>query len=520
MIMKKKLLCGLFYLSLVFAFSAGNCLAEDAAEYPYGIMIVDEIFKAEMEMDHELALPALIDEKLAEKIPPQGSWSLLSHVTYTPSERNQASCGNCWLWGGTGVMEIALSVQNGIKSRLSIQYGNSCKTGNYACCGGWLADVASFYSSTKKAIPWSNGNASWQDGDNSCSTGAPDVVCGAISTVPNFPITNISHVAISTHGDSSEATKIANIKNVLHQNKGVWFAFFLPDDYSWNQFFSFWDNQPETAIFNYDFANGRPWVSNQGGGHAVLCVGYNDNDANPANHYWIMLNSWGSRSNRPNGLFRVKMHMNYNNKDASGSYNIYWQTLNMTYNVVASHQDEIIGTWDGIWYRNLANNSWVQTYTAVPNGPISAGDVDNDGKDEIITCWASGLWYQHADTKGWVQVYSLAPSKVAGGDVTGDGRDDIIGTWSDGIWYRNLANNTWVKTYGAVPNGPIAAGDVDKDGKDEIVTCWTSGLWYQHADTKGWVQVYSSAPSKVAAGDVTGPTGAAEYGATDERAPE
>jgi hypothetical protein len=94
------------------------------------------------------------------------------------------------------------------------------------------------------------------------------------------------------------------------------------------------------------------------------------------------------------------------------------------------HHDQIIGTWsNGIWYHNLANNSWVQTYTSVPDGPIAAGDVDNDGKEEIITCWTSGLWYQHADTKGWVQVHSTAPSKVAGGDVTGDGRDEIIGAW-------------------------------------------------------------------------------------------
>ena len=57
---------------------------------------------------------------------------------------------------------------------------------------------------------------------------------------------------------------------------------------------------------------GHTWDNSTGGGHAVLVVGYNDEDANPANHYWIALNSWGTANGmRPNGLFRISMQMNY-----------------------------------------------------------------------------------------------------------------------------------------------------------------------------------------------------------------
>jgi hypothetical protein len=42
-----------------------------------------------------------------------------------------------------------------------------------------------------------------------------------------------------------------------------------------------------------------------------VIVGYNDDDANPNNHYWIVLNSWGTNNNRPNGLFRLRMNVNY-----------------------------------------------------------------------------------------------------------------------------------------------------------------------------------------------------------------
>lgn len=104
---------------------------------------------------------------------PGASLSLLSHLQYTPSERHQGACGNCWAWAGTGVMEVALSVQKNTKDRLSIQYLNSNFYGgngvDWACCGGWLDDVADFYKGTGKAIPWSNTNARYQDGGKSCS---------------------------------------------------------------------------------------------------------------------------------------------------------------------------------------------------------------------------------------------------------------------------------------------------------------------------------------------------------------
>jgi hypothetical protein len=52
-------------------------------------------------------------------------------------------------------------------------------------------------------------------------------------------------------------------------------------------------------------------------------VGYDISD--PNNPYWIMLNSWGPTSGRPDGLFRVSMNMNYN------SSNFQWETLQNIY---------------------------------------------------------------------------------------------------------------------------------------------------------------------------------------------
>lgn len=81
-------------------------------------------------------------------------------------------------------------------------------------------------------------------------------------------------------------------------------------------------------MWNFDSTCGEPYTS-EGGGHAVLCVGYNDEDL--ANSYWIMLNSWGANAGRTYGFFRVDMDINYNCADANGDYNLYWQTLSVDY---------------------------------------------------------------------------------------------------------------------------------------------------------------------------------------------
>lgn len=258
------------------------------------------------------------------------SLSLLSHLSYVASERDQGYCGDCWLWAGTGVIEIALDVNLGIKDRLSIQFACACYSPyiseNCGCEGGWLEDVSAFYSTTGMAIPWSNVNAFWQNADGLCNNS-----CSDIGTTPNYPITTSSVVTIETVG-VGQSTAINNIKSVLNQNKAVYFSYCIPTGDGWDQFFNFWDYQSEDAIWDPSSVCGTTFDSG-GGCHAVLCVGYSDES--PTNRYWILLNSWGTASGgRPNGLFRCKMNIDY---DCQGywlgvpEYLLSMQTLDITF---------------------------------------------------------------------------------------------------------------------------------------------------------------------------------------------
>ncbi|HQF15527.1 MAG: PKD domain protein [Methanosaeta sp. PtaB.Bin039] len=262
------------------------------------------------------------------------SYSLLKYLEYTPSERNQGSCGNCWAWAGTGVLEVDMASKKGLVDRLSLQYlSSNYQSGfgkNWACCGGWLADLADFYSTQKMAIPWSNSNAQWQDGRKICES-STSVSPNLISTNPRYSLSSVTVETIPTQQVGSEAA-IANIKNVLLSDRAIWFAYFLPTDSAWSDFKYFWGSEPESSVWRPDYC-GEYFVfgpcPNAGGGHAVLCVGYDETD--PNDRSWLMLNSWGSSGLRPGGLFRLSMDMDYSCSYPNVGYAYYWQTLKVSY---------------------------------------------------------------------------------------------------------------------------------------------------------------------------------------------
>jgi len=312
--------------------NAGSNHAGNASHQKYAILRPTPYETSDWIKTFRAAPAAYLSSQVQNQLDSAGGarFTLLGHINYTPSERDQGTCGSCWLWAGTGILEIALDSQLGIKDRLSTQYVNSNYNGGkgsgWSCCGGWLEDLAKFYNSTKIVVPWSNTNAQWQDGRMTCGTES-SVSAESISINPHYDLTSVQVVTIPTLGVEKEKA-IANIKNVLGQGKGVWFGFFLPNQTAWAKFFDFWGYQPECAFWQPDNFTST-YNFTDGGGHAVLCVGYNDTD--PKRRYWIMLNSWGVTKGRPDGLFMVNMDMNYSCTYSGLGNAYYWMTLDANF---------------------------------------------------------------------------------------------------------------------------------------------------------------------------------------------
>ncbi|MFA4859281.1 PGF-pre-PGF domain-containing protein [Methanoregula sp.] len=246
---------------------------------------------------------------------PPGSVSLLPDLPYIPSERNQGQCGNCWVWASTGVIEIEHSLNNSVWDRLSIQYFNSKfqnDTGDFACDGGSASRFSDWYSTDKSPIPWTNTNASYGDyyPNPDYSTKVP---ISTIATSPAYTLNSVSYSVISTKGVGN-STAITNIRAALDAHKAIYYSMRLPSA-GWTDFSRFWRYGLNESQFDPSPYNGQEY----GGGHGIVIVGYNTTD--PLLPYWLVVNSWGTTTNRTDGTFRLNMSLNYDAElNSSGTF--------------------------------------------------------------------------------------------------------------------------------------------------------------------------------------------------------
>jgi C1A family cysteine protease len=330
---------GVVILVLLLTGSFVSTLQAQIQQFP--VMHPDQDTLLKWQTKHRTQAEASFDTNIQAQIASTTALSptanLLPYFTYTPALRNQGGCGDCWVWAFTATAQISLGV-NGVNDPLSIQFMNSAKlpysANNFACCGGSLDEAADWYNQNGAFfVPWSNKDAAYADASKGCESGSSSVSFSSIATSPNHAYKTLQVLTVPTDG-VGQATAIANIKNQLAQNHAVAYSWCLPNGTAWDAFFSFWGNQNEAALWNPDVYAGVPFNSATGGCHLTTIVGYDDTSSDPTEHYWTVLNSWGTTAGRPNGIYHLPQMINYDGAQSGIASNwfdtvaISWPTQN------------------------------------------------------------------------------------------------------------------------------------------------------------------------------------------------
>jgi len=326
---------------------------------------------------------------------------------------NQGTCGNCWVWAGTGALAQSLFKFNGAAIPVSIQFFNSnfmegniimTKPHDWACTGGFAYTFADIYTTGVNqsysggpfVVPWSNFNASYKDAE------VPDN--GYVqTTLPknlmiNTPNTGLSRVVaqrVLAEPYSNQTAAVENITLALVDGKVLFYVMTLPNRTAWSQFNpDFWRNQPDNNIWDMDLYNQSFYneSSNEGSGHAMIIMGYNKTDTDPARHYWIVQNSWGTETNHPKGQYRLKMWMDYNatfnNTEWTTQefwvFNVSWKTdPTVTAITPSTGQNTSTVTITNLAGSNFADGTEVRLKTAALN-PRHFGGIVNGTDGALI----------------------------------------------------------------------------------------------------------------------------------------
>ena len=144
-----------------------------------------------------------------------------------------------------------------------------------------------------------------------------------------------------------------------------------------------------------------------------------------------------------------------------------------------------------------AASSSISTDQRLPH-PI--GDLNGDGMDDVLLRHVDGRWMYYPmngrtpieSERGTVALERSANWQLAGiGDMDGDGKDDILLRNADGRWKGHLMDGKAVLDSGSIaglPTDPIwnvaGLGDLDGNGKTDVVLRHPDGQWL-HAPLDG-----------------------------------
>ncbi len=157
--------------------------------------------------------------------------------------------------------------------------------------------------------------------------------------------------------------------------------------------------------------------------------------------------------------------------------------------IVTVRKHDLLGSWStGVSSLNSDTGAW-NLITSSAAAQIAAGDMDGDGKADLVGIFlGSGLWVKYSATGQW-QFISSSPTWITVGDFNGDGKADLAGIWGGMVWLRDSATGSWTSITNATGATMIAAGDMDGDGKADLVAYLPdTGVWVQYSSTEKWVK--------------------------------
>jgi hypothetical protein len=166
-------------------------------------------------------------------------------------------------------------------------------------------------------------------------------------------------------------------------------------------------------------------------------------------------------------------------------------------------RNDLVGSWtSGVYYKDSIGGGWIKM--APLADLIAAGDLDGDGTGDIIWSKAGeGVWVKHSSAGKWTRLTPAAAGDMTSGDMNGDGRDDLVGSWTSGVYYKDSIDGGWIKM--APPGDVIAAGDLDGDGTDDLL--WSKagdGVWVKHSSTASWTRLTPAPAGHMDAGNMRG----------------
>ncbi len=321
---------------------------------------------------------------------------------YTTPAKNQGNCGSCWAHSAIGAFESAVEIANsnpGMNLDLSEQYVLSC-TGPQGICpndcvSGGNAYWAFWYmkdgAPQNGAIPETCFSYRGIDA-NGCdfySCSYPPVLCSA--KCANWQTLLVQTISNYGYSDTSVGLTPAQIKAQL-ANGPVCLAMYVYADFNPGPGYS--PSFDANGIYRWDRSS--PYI----GGHAVLCVGYQDSLG-----CWICKNSWGAAWGNMNGFFKIaygecqiEREMSWmaftptsnNAPSVSITSPTPGATVSGTINILgtASDSDGTVVSVEvridsGSWWTASGTTSWSNSWdtTTVSDGghTISARSKDNNG---------------------------------------------------------------------------------------------------------------------------------------------